>query len=350
MTLPRGNADDSDSDSEEQLQTINPKDVTVAIFCALAHEAVAVKHTLDERFDCSSKPIGRRNYVYSYGRIADHNIVIARPTQMGTVNAAQCAATVSQQFANVRIALMVGIGAGIPSDKHDIRLGDVAVSIPQDNHPGVLEYDFGKYEANGDFVRKGALNNPPDILISADGALEEDELEGKDPIKRILKHITKQRGYKRPTCEDVLFDDAFSHVKKGSDCGACRGSGNLHVVPRNPRAVPGAPVTHRGLILSGGGVVKNPGDRDRLRRGYDGAICFEMEAAGIMNKIPCLVIRGICDYADTHKQDGWHFYAAAVAAAYCKAVLRKVPGDEVEQTSTLKEAMGKGQSPAHVCP
>ncbi|KAL4919003.1 hypothetical protein BDW62DRAFT_56782 [Aspergillus aurantiobrunneus] len=79
---------------------------------------------LDEEFKCCPKALGPLNYVYSYGRIGDHNIVIARPYQMGTVKAAQCAATVSQQFPNVRFALMVGIGAGIPKPpEHDIHLG-----------------------------------------------------------------------------------------------------------------------------------------------------------------------------------------------------------------------------------
>ncbi|EYE90623.1 uncharacterized protein EURHEDRAFT_417284 [Aspergillus ruber CBS 135680] len=65
---------------------------------------------------------------------------------MGTVKAAQCATAVSKQFPNVRFALMVGIGAGIPSPNCGIRLEDIAVSIPQDNHPGVIQYDFCKYE------------------------------------------------------------------------------------------------------------------------------------------------------------------------------------------------------------
>lgn len=89
----------------------------------------------------------------------------------------------------------------------------------------------------------------------------------------------------------------------------------------------------------GSGVIKNPQDRDRLRRDYNDAICFEMEAAGIMDEIPCLVVRGICDYADTHKQDGWHHFAAAVAAAYCKAVLRKVDRQDVEKTSSMSFLM-----------
>ena len=101
----------------------------------------------------------------------------------------------------------------------------------------------------------------------------------------------------------------------------------------------GRPMVHRGLLLSGGGVIENPGDRDRLRRGDNDAICFEMEAAGIADEIPCLVVRGICDYADTHKQDGWHRYAAAVASAYAKTILLKFNGQEVEETTTLRQTM-----------
>jgi nucleoside phosphorylase len=260
---------------------------------------------------------------------------------MGTVKAAQCAATVCQQFPNVRFALMVGIGAGIPSlPKHDIRLGDIAVSIPGDNYPGVLQYDFGKYESDGTFVLKGSLDKPPPILVSADGSLEDDEMMSRRPLRKILRNITKQRGYAQPNSGDVLFDQTFHHVNKGDDCSGCEASSEKKVVPRAEREL-GQLVVHRGLILSGSGVVKNPEDRDRLRRGHDDAICYEMEAAGIMDEIPCLVVRGICDYADTHKQDGWHHYAAAVAATYTKAVLLKVYGHDVEETTSMKETMGK---------
>jgi nucleoside phosphorylase len=41
-----------------------------------------------------------------------------------------------------------------------------------------------------------------------------------------------------------------------------------------------------------------------------------------MNSFPCVIIRGIADYADSHKNDNWHRYAALVAAAYAKELLR----------------------------
>jgi nucleoside phosphorylase len=333
----------TDSDSDwAKFKEVRPEDITVAIFCALSYESVAVKYSLDEEFECRTKTAGPRKYIYSFGRIGDHKLVIARPSQMGTVKAAQCAATVCQQFPNVRFALMIGIGAGIPSPpQRDIRLGDIVVSIPRDGHPGVVEYDFGKYELDGTFVLKGSLDKPPPILIGADGALEEDELMGRSPVWKILKAITKKPGYARCASDDVLFAEEFHHVSKGGDCSNCEASVEKKTVTRAERDKTGLPVVHRGLILSGGGVVKNPEDRNRLRRGYNEALCFEMEAAGIMDEIPCLVVRGICDYADTHKQDGWHHYAAAVAAAYGKAILLKVYGEDVQETESMRDTMAK---------
>jgi nucleoside phosphorylase len=341
---PQRNDTDEESD-EEEFTMIPPEDITVAIFCALPYESVAVRYSLDKEFHCHPKTIGPQKYVYSFGQIGDHKVVIARPHQMGTVKAAQCAATVSQQFANVRFALMVGIGAGIPAPPEwDVRLGDIAVSIPRDDHPGVLEYDIGKYEQAG-FVLKGSLDKPHPILISADGSLEEDEMMGRSPLRKILKSITNKPGFGRPNTDDVLYDPDFHHVNTGGDCSGCETSAKKKIVYRTARGKTSKqPVVHRGLILSGSGVVKNPEDRDRLRRGHNKAICFEMEAAGIMDVIPCLVIRGICDYADTHKQDGWHRYAAAVAAAYGKAILRKINGQDVEVMGSMREVMEKRES------
>ncbi|PIG69261.1 hypothetical protein AARAC_006167 [Aspergillus arachidicola] len=97
-------------------------------------------------------------------RGSGHSLVIARPTQIGTVSAAQCSATVNQRFPNVRFALMVGIGAGIPNPpSRDIRLGDITVSIAPDNHPGVIQYDFGQYEGDGFVLKVPLIKTPVDF-------------------------------------------------------------------------------------------------------------------------------------------------------------------------------------------
>jgi nucleoside phosphorylase len=81
---------------------------------------------------------------------------------------------------------------------------------------------------------------------------------------------------------------------------------------------------HYGTIASGNQVIKDGISRDRLSAELGGVLCFEMEAAGLMNDFPCLVIRGICDYADSHKNKAWQPYAAATAAAYAKELLLTV--------------------------
>jgi nucleoside phosphorylase len=89
-------------------------------------------------------------------------------------------------------------------------------------------------------------------------------------------------------------------------------------------------VVHRGTIAAGELVIKNGELRDELARQY-GILCFEMEAAGALADFPCLVIRGISDYSDSHKNDRWHGYAAAAAAAYARELFFHMPVDEVKQ-------------------
>jgi nucleoside phosphorylase len=103
-------------------------------------------------------------------------------------------------------------------------------------------------------------------------------------------------------------------------------------VDREPR--PSAvPAIHYGLIASGDQVMRHGTTRDRLRRELN-VLCFEMEAAGLMDSFPCLIIRGICDYADSHKNKHWQPYAAATAAAYAKELLCLIPGNPVIEPST----------------
>jgi nucleoside phosphorylase len=97
-------------------------------------------------------------------------------------------------------------------------------------------------------------------------------------------------------------------------------------------------VIHYGLIGSANQVMKDGRRRDQLARDL-GIYCVEMEAAGLMNDFPCLVIRGICDYADSHKNKDWQGYAAAVAAAYAKELLSVVAIDQINSTPTARDTL-----------
>ncbi|KAH4794325.1 hypothetical protein JI435_000460 [Parastagonospora nodorum SN15] len=134
---------------------------------------------------------------------------------------------------------------------------------------------------------------------------------------------------------DVLFEAAYDHVG-GHTCDQC--SVERHEV-RQPRESEEEVVVYYGTIASGNQVMQSAADRDRLSAELGGVLCFEMEAAGLMNSFPCLVIRGICDYADSHKNERWQPYAAATAAACAKEVLSIIPAAEMVKTHTVEEAI-----------
>ena len=71
-------------------------------------------------------------------------------------------------------------------------------------------------------------------------------------------------------------------------------------------------------------------------------LCFEMEAAGLMNHFSCLVIRGICDYADSNKNKEWQGHAAMVAAAYTKDLLKRIAPNKVEAEKKIGDISGRG--------
>lgn len=141
--------------------------------------------------------------------------------------------------------------------------------------------------------------------------------------------------YSHRGCEnDDLFQADYNHTG-GETCDEYDTS---KLVRRIPRTDEKEIVVHTGNIASGDQVMRDGRTRDRIAA-LEKVICFEMEAAGLMNSFPCLVIRGICDYADTHKNKGWQRYAAATASAYAKELLLAMPTTEVASTNPAKDTV-----------
>jgi nucleoside phosphorylase len=84
--------------------------------------------------------------------------------------------------------------------------------------------------------------------------------------------------------------------------------------------------------------MKDASIRDKLAAEKD-ILCFEMEAAGLMNHFPCLVIRGICDYSDSHKNEEWQGYASMVSAAYAKDLLSRISLNTVEREKRIRDVL-----------
>jgi hypothetical protein len=135
-----------------------------------------------------------------------------------------------------------------------------------------------------------------------------------------------------------LFEANYNHVG-GAACEKCS---KERAVDRQSRSQ--EIVVHYGTIASGNQVIRDAAERDRLSLELGGVLCFETEAAGLMNSFPCLVIRGICDYADSHRNKRWQAYAAATAAAYAKDILTVIPVADIARTDTVNEALTKNSS------
>ncbi|KAJ5480502.1 purine and uridine phosphorylase [Penicillium desertorum] len=230
-------------------------------------------------------------------------------------------------FRSIRFGLMVGIGGGSPS-LADIRLGDVVVGKPTTAFGGVVQYDYGKTIRDGVFERTGTLNKPPRVLLTALSKLQANHLIHGSQIPRLLSEIMNPTFM--PQDQDRLFHPEYHHTSSGVTCDECD---QHRLMARTPRGKH-SPKIHYGVIASGNWVLKDGCTRDRLAREYN-ILCFEMEAAGLMDNFPCLVIRGISDYADSHKNKAWQGYAAATAAAYTKELLSVVPTKQVEDTTTV---------------
>ncbi len=290
---------------------------------ALALEKTAAIAMLDASHASLPQPKSDNN-TYHLGEIGDHNIVIAcLPSgRYGLTSAAVVSQQMLSTFPSIEIGLMVGIGGGVPSTAADIRLGDIVVSKPTGLFPGVVQYDYGKTMGDGSFHRTGSLNNPPDRLLTAISDLEARHRLGNNNVGVHLENAAKlhasiRESFVYPGVDaDILFDASYVHEDDKPSCSLCDRS---HIVPRSPREST-TPFIHYGLIASANQVMKNAQTRDKLGEEL-GILCFEMEAAGLMNHFPCLVIRGICDYSDSHKNKQWQDYAAATAAAYARELL-----------------------------
>ncbi|KAK5058277.1 hypothetical protein LTR69_006681 [Exophiala sideris] len=311
--------------------------------CALPKELTAARAMLDEEHEPYSSQVPHDNNSYVLGRIHGHNVVMAcLPAGVyGTVSAATVASNMRRTFTGIRFGLMVGIGGGIPNLDHgaDVRLGDVVVSQPDGTHGGVVQYDFRKNLGDGVFERKGVLRPPPTLLLTTLASLQSRHQMNGNHILETLSAVLERfpsladEGFVHPGPEtDVLFCGNVNDHKDGSDCTRCQNG----IAGRRPRG-DRRPKVHYGTIASGNELMKNVVERDRLGQEFS-AKCVEMEAAGLMIDFPCIVVRGICDYADSHKNDMWQEYAAITAAGFTKELLSIVKIAEVTNVKQDTEA------------
>lgn len=167
-------------------------------------------------------------------------------------------------------------------------------------------------------------------------------------IARINTALPGLRKYKYPGADkDHLYRAEYVHRDPNLSCRKCKCDSN-QIVDRYQFEDSDSDsdddvsdrtqqlVVHRGTIAAGERVTKDGVLRDELARRCGKVLCFEMTAAGALADFPCLVIRGISDYSDSHRNDRWRCYAAAAAAAYARELFFHLPIDDVNQCKVIE--------------
>ncbi|TLD28416.1 hypothetical protein PspLS_03376 [Pyricularia sp. CBS 133598] len=302
---------------------LRPKSVRyfhIAIYCSLAVEAEAAIALLERRWDNKHYQVAGDPMNYTLGAIGQYNVVIVHMAGKGKEKAATAATNCQRTFPNIMLSMVFGVCGGVPraTGGEDIFLGDVLISGK------VIQYDFGTQTSEG-FDRKESLGENHTIIGSLLGKLQtssgREEFQHKmDTILRGTNLATLYPGAQH----DRLFEATYEHNDKKLTCDNSGCDGPL---VRRTRLQHGSvqSVIHIGTIYSGDTVFKSGKHRDEKVR-KDGIIGFEMEAAGIWGKSPCFVmIKGVSDYADSHKTKTWQQYAASRAAASAKVFLDFCP-------------------------
>ncbi|KAF2179935.1 purine and uridine phosphorylase [Zopfia rhizophila CBS 207.26] len=320
-------------------------------------ELTAAKAVLDE----DHGDIHVDGYIYHGGEIGKQNIVMAVQSKMGTDAASDLAARMRAAFRNIEYFVVVGIGGGVPSygpsgAQSQIVLGDVVVSCPRGCYGGVIRYDFGAWTNEDRLEPMSHTNSPPDSLLNAVNVLQaRHSTPSGTKIPALLQEMRLnirvdecQNFEDQGAVQDRLFQNDYLHPEDSAneDCENCCDLSRCQMRQRRgDRAVrrPDTPKIHYGNIGSSNQLQISASKRNQLHEKF-GVICFEMEGAGVIQKHPCLVIRGICDYSDSHKNKKWQPYAAATAAAYTKELLEIMPASKSAQShSAAKQVKQYGK-------
>ncbi|GKT84617.1 kinesin light chain [Colletotrichum tofieldiae] len=331
-------------------------DFHVAVICALPLEYDAAVLACDEIWGGLEDDLGKAAQdpnTYTLGRIGKHNVVLVLLSGMGKVNAASATSSLRSSYRELRLALLCGICGGVPSTDgtNEVLLGDVIISN------SVVQYDLGRQYPD-QFAPKDtigdSLGRPTkeirSLLIGFETHRKRQELQRQ--VSQNLAEVQRKAvkdgydvDYSQPRAEDVLFQPDYLHRhRKQQQCGCsethicdtaartpcvelkCDVGHQVHRKRLQSQGEQQAPVKSQrprvfvGQIGSGDTVMKSGQHRDSIAREHS-LVAFEMEGAGVWDEMPCIIVKGVCDYADSHKNKDWQHYAAATAASATKALL-----------------------------
>ncbi|CAG8902719.1 unnamed protein product [Penicillium egyptiacum] len=306
------------------------EDFRVGWITALYNEYLAARQVLDVQYeDFELSQHANDSNHYTFGRIGKLHVVIASlpASLIGTHSASVVANGLRNTFPLVRFALMVGIAGGAPTEKNDVRLGDVIIGTT------TIPYSFIKQHPD----RREAIGHnviSARDLLSTINSVRAKMAEGSMKLDDIVSSRFNRNEeiidiFQRPhSGSDRLYRSDYTHCSS-CDCLGAHSDNSDKLVQREARKAYAKVKVHCGRIGSADILLRDAIERDRLTEEFN-LLGFEMESAGIcLPDLPILPIRGVCDYADSHKNKQWQGYAAAVAAVYARCLLQTVSSGDL---------------------
>lgn len=260
---------------EQELEINKNSLIDFAIVTAIKTERLAVLKAFEIDEDKDRIRIDHRTYWSKRLLLEDgqfYEIIVAQALEMANVSAAILTNDMLHHWKPGAV-LMVGIAASAKPETKQ-HLGNLVVGKE------VYYYETGKLTA------EGKLPEPKQIPVDA----------------TLLDRV------------QALPDSDFS------------------ILAERPDSTDKSPSVELGVIASGDNVIADATVRDEISAANRKIMAIEMEGYGVISaawqsfaQVRCLVIRALCDYADSNKNDEWHAYAAAVAAGYTNRFLLDEP-------------------------
>ncbi|KAL7955575.1 nucleoside phosphorylase domain-containing protein [Trichoderma compactum] len=309
------------------------EDFHAIIIYTLPLEYDAVSLVFDRFWDGDGDPYGRAHWdtgAYAAGQVGGHDVVLALLPNMGTVSAAGAAANFRSSYSAVKLTLLVEICGGAQGTGADeILLGDGVIGKT------VIQHTLGRQYPN-EFVTKDTV---PKTHFETERGRRHLQQKAGQYLRDLQSSAIQERhryGYRYPgVSEDKLFAANYRHKHRASQkckCnqetdGLCEEAAQAlgstlmcdkgQLVRREPllmkkdleSADAQCPEIFVGCVASGDTVMKSGEHRGRIARQRD------------IIAVPCVIVKGICDFADSHKNKVWQPFAAARATSVMKAIV-----------------------------
>ncbi|KAK0763040.1 hypothetical protein N5P37_004023 [Trichoderma harzianum] len=330
------------------------EDFEIAIVCTDSLYFEAVTDSFDEflHLDGDADGAAQDDMVIKPGRIGEHNVVLALLNHVGKAGEVP-EADIWSKCTALKLAILTGSCGGVPfinNGQDEVFLGDV---ITDD-----LPFHYNIIDNEALLEIRQSRRGPKQLIENfRNFSMIYRTQGGRDDLQEITydylsgspKRDMKPKGenlYPR-SIEDKLFDPSYRHKHRGPAtciCSNCHGTNdpvceealdaschdlgcddNCTIVRKRKQAMGKRghkPAIHFGSIASIDTAMKSGEDRDRFSKAKR-VIAFETEGVWRWERLLCIMVKGVRDYADGHINNGrdQRGFAAATAASAIKALL-----------------------------